>query len=190
MTATVEYPYVPAHLISIRHGGVHPALIVLHDMEAPEKGNTAETCAQFFQRLNSTGSAHLCIDNDSIVQCVPYENAAAGARGCCFRQRTVNDYGIHIEHAGYANQTAADWSDPYSQAMLFWSSIAAAKIAKRYSIPAVALDETAIRQGNAGIVTHAVVSRAFNVHGGHTDPGPNFPLSTYVGAVASWLPHV
>ena len=190
MTVTVEYPYVGAHLIYVRHGGVTPALIVIHDMEAPEKGTTAESCAAFFQRLNSTGSAHLCVDNNSIVQCVPYENSAAGARGCCFRSRTVNDYGIHIEHAGYANQTAADWSDNYSQAMLFWSSIAAAKIAKRYAIPTVALDETALRRGDAGIVTHAVVSRAFGVSGGHTDPGPNFPLATYVGAVKNWMAHV
>jgi N-acetyl-anhydromuramyl-L-alanine amidase AmpD len=184
-----DYPYKPAHLQWPRPQGVKPTLLVIHTMEAGEYSSTAESCAAFFQRSTSTGSAHLCIDNDSIVQSVPFERKAAGARGAIYKGRTVNDWAVHFEHAGYARQTAAEWADDYSQKMLFWSAIAAAKVCKQYGIPAVALDPIHLRNGQTGITTHAAVSTAFKVVGGHTDPGPAFPMASYVAAVAYWLPH-
>lgn len=183
-----DYPYVPARLQWPRSSNVKPCLLVIHSMEAPEKGTTAESCARFFAQQNATGSAHLCIDNNSIVQSVPWSHKAAGARGSPYKGKTVNDWAIHFEHAGYARQTAAEWADEFSQAMLFWSAIAAAKVCKLYAIPTVAVDVAGLRAGAKGITTHGTVSKAFNVKGGHTDPGPAFPMGTYVAAVAYWLP--
>lgn len=186
-----DYPYRPAYLQWPRPAGVKPCLLVIHTMEAPESSSTAEACAQFFQRSTSTGSAHLCIDADSIVQSVPFERMAAGARGGPYRGgKPVNSWAVHFEHAGYARQTAADWSDDYSVKMLFWSAIAAAKVCKAYGIPAVALDAIHVRNGQAGITTHAAVSEAFKVVGGHTDPGPAFPMAGYVANVNYWLGHL
>ena len=183
-----DYPYIPARLQWPRPKGISPCLLVIHSMEAPEKGKTAESCARFFQNANSTGSAHLCIDDNSIVQSVPFDHKAAGARGRLYRGKTVNDWAVHFEHAGYAWQTPADWADQYSQAMLFWSALAAAKVCKAYDIPAVAVDAVGLRSGAKGITTHGAVSVAFKVSGGHTDPGPGFPMASYVSAVADWLP--
>jgi len=181
------YPYVPARLQWPRARGATPTLLIVHSMEAPEKGDTAETCARYFQTAAAGGSAHLCVDVDSIVQSVPFAMKAAGARGAPYRGKTVNDYAVHFEHAGYARQTAADWADDYSVKMLFWSAIAAAEVCKTYAIPTVALTVGQLRGGAAGITTHRDVSAAFNVPGGHTDPGPAFPMAGYVANVAYWL---
>ena len=183
-----DYPYVPARLQWPR--SVKPSLLVIHTMEAPELHATAESCAQFFQRANATGSAHLCIDDDSIVQSVPYARKAAGARGYPYRGKTVNDYAIHFEHAGYARQSKAEWEDPFSVRMLFWSAIAAAKVCKQFAIPAQALVADQLRSGAAGITTHWEVTKAFRVVGGHTDPGPAFPMVSYVANVNYWLGHL
>ena len=182
-----DYPYIPARLQWPRSGNVKPSLIVIHTMEAGETHTTAESCAKFFARTSATGSAHLCIDDDSIVQSVPFHLKAAGARGYPYRGRTVNDYAIHFEHAGYARQTKAEWEDPFSVRMLFWSAIAAAKVCRSFGIPAVFLGEPQLSAGQAGITTHAVVSRALKVPGGHWDPGPAFPTASYIANVNYWL---
>jgi N-acetylmuramoyl-L-alanine amidase CwlA len=43
-------------------------LIVIHTTESPETPNAAESVARFFQNPGRQVSAHLCIDNDSIVR--------------------------------------------------------------------------------------------------------------------------
>lgn len=180
-----DYPYVPARLQWPR--SVKPSLIVIHTMEAAETHTTAESCARYFQSASAGGSAHLCIDDNSVVQCVPWANKAAGARGYPYRGKTVNDYAIHFEHAGYARQTKAEWEDQFSVLMLFWSAIAAAKVCKQFGIPPVTLVPDQVRAGATGITTHAAVTTAFKVSGGHWDPGPAFPMPSYIANVAYWL---
>ena len=185
----MAYPYVPAYHQWPRRAGYSPKVLVIHSMEAPEKGTTAESCANFFKNGSGgrTASAHLCIDDNSVVQCVPYDRKAAGAAGGPYRGAGINDSAIHIEHAGYARQTAGEWADDFSRKMLFWSSLAAADICKRYSIPAVRLSPHELRNGYAGICTHRDITDAFFVYGGHTDPGPNFPMNSYIANVNYWL---
>lgn len=185
----MNYPYVPARYQFPRRRGVTPTLLVIHSMESSEKGDTAEACARYFKFIKKAASAHLCIDNNSIVQSVPYNLKAAGAAGGPYRAGKVNDYAIHFEHAGFARQTPADWSDPYSVQMLFWSAIAAAKVCKQFGIPVVDLSPQQLRQGHAGICTHKDVTDAFNVRDGHWDPGPGFPMNSYVSNVAFWMAH-
>jgi N-acetyl-anhydromuramyl-L-alanine amidase AmpD len=151
-------------------------LIVIHDMEMPEKGDTAESCAQFFHRGGSQASAHYCVDNDSVVQCVRDMDIAWAAPG-------ANHQGLHFEHAGYARQTAEDWSDAYSQQMLSVSAALVAEKCKEFNIPMAFVAGTELRKGYRGITTHWEITKAFNTAGGHTDPGPNFPMSQYVSLV-------
>lgn len=66
-------------------------------MEAPEKGDTAENIANYFHTTVKQASAHICVDNNSIVQCVLDNDIAWAAPG-------ANSDGIHIEMAGYAKQ--------------------------------------------------------------------------------------
>lgn len=150
--------------------------IVIHSMEAVEKPDTAERVASWFGGPNAPmASAHYCVDADSVVQCVREADTAFHAPG-------VNQRSIGIEHAGYAKQSAEDWADPYSDAMLLRSAELVGELCRRYEIPVRWLDEAALKSGEAGITTHAAVSRAFR-KSSHTDPGANFPFDRYLAMV-------
>jgi hypothetical protein len=153
-------------------------LIVLHTMEAPEKGDTAESVARYFHNKSVQASAHYCIDNDSIVQCVEDRDVAWAAPG-------ANHNGLQLEHAGYARQGAAEWHDDYSHAMLRVSAALAADKIKQYGLPVVfrnAADLSAGGERARGITTHFEVSRAFR-KSDHTDPGIGFVIDEYLGFV-------
>lgn len=167
-------------------------LVVIHTMESPEKGDTAESCANWFatQPVNGTidpktgrkfggTSAHYAIDSDSVVQCVREKDVAWAAPG-------ANHNGVHLEHAGYARQTAAEWADDYSQRMLKRSAELAAEVCGRFVIPAWRVDAAGLRANARGITTHADVTLAFKL-GSHTDPGPAFPMDQYLGWVLDAL---
>jgi hypothetical protein len=155
-------------------------LLVIHSMEAAEKPGTAEAVAAWFAGPSAPmASAHYCIDQDSIVQCVRDEDTAWHAPG-------ANHNGIGLEHAGYAKQTPAEWADAASSAMLDRSVALAAELCRRHDIPAEFVDAAGLRQGRRGITTHAEVSKAFR-RSTHYDPGPGFPLEEYVARVGALI---
>jgi hypothetical protein len=181
--------YVPAKWQKNRRFGYKIELIVLHAMQASETSKTAESCAQVFQRGTRQASAHYCCDNDSIVQAVPDLKYAYGAGGG-IGVRRINDNAIHIEHAGFSEQSLAQWSDDFSQKMLFWSALHCAGLSVKYGIHSTFRDVADLRAGNwNGYTTHATVEKAFPTTG-HWDPGPNFPLMGYLATVAYWIPKV
>lgn len=149
--------------------------IVLHSMEAPEKGKTAENCAAYFAGGTAKASAHYCADSDSIVQCVKEGDVAYGAPG-------ANHNGLHIEHAGYARQTAEEWQDEYSWAMLKRSAKLVAELALKYSIPIVWLAPEDVAAKKRGITSHWNITRGLK-RGSHTDPGQGFPIQVYMKLV-------
>lgn len=150
-------------------------LIVLHTMEAPEKGTTAEAVANYFARGTVRASAHFNVDNDSVVQSVKLMDVAWAAPG-------ANHNGIQIEHAGYARQTAAEWADSYSERMLQVSAALCADLCKMFGLPHAFVDEDGLRRGLRGFTTHYEVSKAFK-KSTHWDPGPNFPMGRYLDLV-------
>lgn len=152
-------------------------LIVIHTMEAPEKPGTAIAVARWFAGPNAPkASAHYCVDDSNVVQCVQEHDVAWAAPG-------ANMDGIHIEHAGFAAQTPAQWRDDYSRRLLETSSTLAAKIAARWAIPLRKLSVEEVRGGTAmGFCGHADVSKAFGKTT-HSDPGPNFPWDDYIALV-------
>lgn len=154
-------------------GGI--GYIVIHDMEAPEGPTTAENVASYFTHPLRPSSAHWNIDNNSIVQSVKETDIAWHCPG-------LNHNGIGIEHAGYARQTAAEWADPYSTATLTLSAALAAERAAHWDIPTVWRNAKDLRAGKRGFTSHREGSIAFNP-GGHSDPGPNFPIDWYMGKV-------
>jgi hypothetical protein len=162
-----------------------PSLGVVHDMEAPEGPLTAENCALFFAKPTATGSAHICADENSRVRCVQDDHMAAGARGFPYRGRTVNDWALHVEHAGYARQSRAEWLDRSSFATMEQGAISFGEWCDAYTIPPYHLTDEQIVAGMHGLVGHADVSRALNVGGGHTDPGSGFPWDIYLDMVRS-----
>jgi N-acetylmuramoyl-L-alanine amidase len=167
------YQFIQAK--NYRKGGNLPVnRLVLHSMEAPEKGDTAEAVARYFASGAVVASCHYMCDNDSIVAGVHEEDTAYHA--------PPNAHSVGIEHAGYASQGAADWADPYSEAMLHLSATLAADICRRHDLPIAFVPAADLLAGKRGITTHVEVSRAWH-QSDHTDPGPNFPMVHYLDLV-------
>jgi len=155
--------------------------VVIHTMEAAEHPGTAENVASWFAGSQAPrASAHYNVDGDSIVQSVHEKDVAWHAPG-------ANGRGIGIEHAGYARQTAEDWQDAYSQAMLGLSAKLVAGICQRWNIPVEFVDAAGLKAGKRGLTYHREVSKAWK-KSDHWDPGGNFPIDQYLDLVRSHLP--
>lgn len=155
-------------------------VIVIHDMEFPERKDTAEVIAHdFATRLaNNKGSAHICVDSDTIIQCVKDNDVAYAAPGC-------NRDGIQVELAGFGRQTTDQWLDEYGIEMLALGGDAVAQYCRKYEIPPVKLEDYQLFAGKQGIVGHDQVTRVYpKLAHGHTDPGPHFPWDHFIKVVA------
>jgi len=167
---TDHFPVVKAKFFREIKEKRNVRVIVMHSMESSEKGDTAENVSRFFQNPKDKKgnpvkvSAHLCVDSDSIVQCVMDNNVAFSAPG-------VNKDGIHIEQAGFARQTKAEWLDPFGILMLNLSANAAAQYCLKYNIPVKHLSNAELKAGEKGIVGHVQATAVFKPNNGHTDPG-------------------
>lgn len=150
-------------------------LIVIHDMEAPEGPLTAENVAKYFRDSGVVASAHICVDNDSAVRCVPDEDTAYAAPG-------ANTDGLQLEIAGYMRQSRDEWLDAYSKAALGQAARATAAWCAKYGIPVRRLTRDELRAGVRGITCHADVSAVYK-RSDHTDPGPGFPWDWFLAMV-------
>lgn len=173
-----KIPFLQAkHYKPLKYGR-HIQFIVIHSMEAPEKGETAEATARYFQNLTRPASAHYCLDANSIVQCVQTKDIAYAAPG-------ANSNGIHLELAGYARQTRADWLDAYSTAMLKNAAwLCAGILMPKYQIPPTFRPAAVLKQAREatyikGFTTHWEVTQAFH-ESTHTDPGTGFPMDQFL----------
>lgn len=167
--------FVQARLYRVNPG--RPLRVVtIHDMEAPEGPRTAENCAAFFAGPDAKGSAHYCVDTDSIVQSVREADQAAHAPG-------ANTDGIGIELCGYARQTRDEWLDDTSMATMRLAAALVADICARTGIPARWLSDNELADPSVrGLTTHAQVSRVFR-RSDHTDPGAGFPADLFLPMV-------
>lgn len=172
---TDRFPVVQAKFFKPVSERRHVRVIVIHSMEAPEKGQTAENVARFFQNTANPASAHLCIDNNSIVQCVFDNDVAFAAPG-------VNNDGIQLELAGFARQTREEWLDPYSVLVLENAANAAAQYSLKYDIPIRHLTDDELRVGEKGIIGHVQASTVYK-KSTHTDPGSGFPWDHFLARV-------
>lgn len=121
-------------------------------------------------------SWHYAADANSITQSVREEDIAFHAPG-------ANRNGIGIELSGRARQTAEEWQDAFSLAMLELAAGLVAQICDRWNIPMVFIPRGVLVLPDArGITTHAEVSRAFR-KSDHWDPGPNFPMLWFLERV-------
>jgi N-acetylmuramoyl-L-alanine amidase len=171
------FPFVQARHFRATTGARAVRLIVIHSMEAPEKGDTAENVAHFFQTTDREASAHLCIDSDSAVRCVRDDDVAFAAPG-------ANSDGVHLELAGFARQTEPEWLDAFGVLMLERAADVAAQYCLKYGIPARRLTNQELADTtNRGIVSHAQVSETFR-KSDHTDPGSGFPWAFFLERVA------
>ena len=176
---TESWPVIRAkHFRSANRGPGDVRVIVIHDMEAPEKSTTAEAVARYFERGGVVASAHINVDNDSIVQSVYDSDIAYAAPG-------ANHDGIQVEIAGYARQTREQWLDEYSRDALELAANAVAQYCLKFEIPVKHLSDSELAKGHRGIVGHNQVSKVYK-RSSHWDPGPNFPWDHFISRVQYW----
>lgn len=190
-SGSLIFPFVQAKYFNVRPARAI-SLIVIHTMEWGETPKTAASCAQFFtdpKRKDVTGaivpapaSAHLCVDNFSTVQCVAFKDIAWHTPGRLGGDY-VNNFSIGIEHAGFARQTAIEWADDYSTAMLARSAGIVAKLCTLYGIAPIRLSADDLKAGKVNGITGHVDCTNASGSGSHWDPGPSFPWSSYIARV-------
>jgi hypothetical protein len=166
-------------------------LLVVHSMEMDERRDTAEACAAYFascpeyriingRRFDARASAHECVDDNSRVGCVLDKDVAYAAPG-------ANHNGWHLELAGFARQTRAEWLDDYGRRMLTGPAAEAiAEKSQEHNIPLEFVDAAGLRAGRRGVTTHNEVRLAFG-RTDHTDPGPGFPMDVLLDAARNRL---
>lgn len=157
-------------------------LIVIHVTQNLERPGTARALAIWAasdaMAKGKEVSWHFILDNKDIVQCV-LENDIAWHSG------EVNGYSIGIEHVGMSNQTIEEWHDDYSDSELLHSARLCAILCTKHGLPVYRPSLEEIRGKTArGICGHWDITKAFNVKGGHSDPGFNFPWNEYLHSIS------
>jgi peptidoglycan hydrolase-like protein with peptidoglycan-binding domain len=184
VTPWLSYPRIQSANCGPARTRAPANLIVLHTFESPEKPGTARGVANWFAgRLGTApkASAHFCVGQDAVFQCVALDVVSWAAPG-------ANSRAVNIEQEGRAKQTPEEWADSASRAMLTRSARLCAELVRELNIPPVRIDFAAVRAGAPGICGHHDVTLAFPDKGhGHYDPGPSFPWDWYMAAVADEL---
>lgn len=166
---SADYPDLP-YVHARGDGGPRSRtqIIIIHatDNTAPASGE-----ASYATRREDGTSAHYYVDSVQTIQALPIGNIAFGALG------HGNAVGVQYELCGRSNQL----TDPTIRR----AATQVARDCARYGIPVRKLTPAQIRAGERGICGHADVTLAWPEDGGdHTDPGSNFPWSTFIGYVA------
>lgn len=175
-----SWPFIPAKWRTIVPLKRTIRVIVIHCMEAPEKGQTAENVGRYFQRGEARASAHIGVDADSVVRYVADNDVAWAAPG-------VNNDGIHIELAGLSSQTAEDWQDRFSTLMLERAADVVAGYCLKYDIPVDHLSSQELKDRKKGIIGHRDATAVYKPNAGHSDPGPFFPWIFFLARVKFYV---
>lgn len=159
--------------------------LVVHATHGAEHARAAEDGARELQRIPPKAqggrerSAHLFVDCDSVVQCVPFECEAyhAGPH--------ANQYGEGIELCGRADQTREQWLDAQSLPMLALAAHVLRWRSDMLFVPLVFRGPGDLVKRIPGVTTHAAISAAFPGDTNHSDPGEHFPLVELLEAARS-----
>lgn len=98
-----------------------------------------------------------------------------GAEAGPFSAPPCNKDRWHICMPGRAAQTREDWLDPVSRQHIRAVARFVFDCARIDGFPTVRITPAQLAAGAKGYCGHRDVTYAFNIAGGHTDPGPNFP---------------
>lgn len=135
------------------------------------QGATARGAASWFANPASRGSAHVVVDGLECYRTLPNGLIPWGAPGANLR-------GWHLELAGFAEWTRAEWLR--RRPMLERGAYKLALHGKRFGIPIRFLKDEELAGGRArGVISHRQCSRVFG--GSHTDPGASFPWDVFLG---------
>ena len=179
----MNIPFIQAAHFTPGRGGVIPHIVVMHTMQTPETKSRARQVWQWFAgKTAPQASAHYCIDFLEVLQNVKDTDTAWAVDDWVLNQASIS-----IELAGSASQTPAQWADTYSKAELALAAKLVAQKCKQFNIHPVRLSTNDILTGKSGICGHADITAAKKIAGGHTDPGKNFPWTSFIADVTTQL---
>jgi hypothetical protein len=156
-------------------GGSDVRLVVLHTAQG---ARTYQDLGAFFADPASGVSSHVGIDDTPGVvgEYVHPEHKAWTAA-------SANPVAVQAELCAFAEWSAAEWDA--HPVMLNNTAAWVGEECRRFGIPIVAIDATAIAAGLWGVCQHADLG-AWG--GGHWDCGPAFPMSRVIAlASGEWL---
>lgn len=168
------------------HGGTMksgPCFTVVHDAETPLRAGYTDSIVEMFRVGPKAGtSAHAMVDPVKAIKMLP-DNVVAYAAG-----PKANPLGWHLEQAGYASFTRAQWTTPDGMAQLRRAGACLREVHDTWGIPKRWMTDDQLRRAAAGdrsaggMTTHKQVTR---VLGGttHTDPEENYPRDLLLEAV-------
>ncbi len=139
--------------------------IVLHSTEGP----TAAGAARYFTDPESSGSAHLVVDDVICYRTLRNDQVPWAAPG-------ANTNGFHIEQAGFARWKQNDWLE--HDATIRRAAYKTALHAQFFKIPLRWIGPAGLTAGRRGVTTHAACTQAFG--GSHTDPGSGYPKAVFM----------
>lgn len=147
--------------------------IVVHSTE----GATAVGAAKWFCNPKSTGSANLVVDDNYCYRTVDDLVIPWGSP-------PLNRRGFHIEFAGYAAWSRAEWLKHKRE--LERGAWKAAQRCLVYKIPVRQVGAVGLRLGRKGITSHNAVSKAWR-KSDHHDPGTGFPWDVFMSFVETYV---
>lgn len=154
---------------------------VLHTQEG---NGTAESLAQYLGNPAPGGnpglavSYHYCVDNGTIVDVVPTEDAAWCLLG-------GNNYSINLVFAGSrASWSRDDWFRNAQGAMDIAAMLAADDCAA-FGLPVEFIGPDGVAQGRKGIIDHYAYTVGAG-SGSHTDVGRGFPWDYFISKVREY----
>lgn len=152
------------------YGGQRPTsaidMLLVHCTQGSTAAGAAGWWARPYVAPGTEGSAHIVFDDDLAIRALDDDQVAYGARGYNFN-------GLHIEIAGFAQWTRAQWLE--HQPRLAAAAAFQAAAHRAYGVP---FRESTV----SGWHSHAGLPG-----NDHYDPGPNFPWDVYLGMVAGAL---
>ena len=88
----------------------------------------------------------------------------------------------------YILKSATDWQDEHAAGMFDLSAELAAEVCRRWQIPIVHLTPDQLLAGQRGIIGHVDATEAYQVQGGHQDPGKDWPWDNWLSLVLARVP--
>jgi hypothetical protein len=170
ITAPCKRTYRAVHTSGKRTPG-NVLWIVLHD----EESDTALNAARWFANPDSSGSAHLCVDEAECYRTLDNDDIPWGAHG-------ANEHGFHIEQAGYAAWSSVLWLR--HMRTLKRAAYKTALHCKAFGIPTTFVTAAGLKRNVPGVTTHRECSKAFG--GTHSDPGLFWPHRTFMRYVREY----
>jgi hypothetical protein len=165
VTIYSDLPYVHA----LGDGGVRPATtcVVIH---ATDNTASASAEASYARTRPDKTSAHFYVDDRQVIQALDTSHIAYG---CLYHGNRIS---IQFELCGLSNHV--------SDAVMRKAAATVARVCRDNGIPVRKVGASDVRNGVKGICGHGDITAAFpEDHGDHTDPGSQFPWSTFIGYV-------